>query len=80
MGAYAIKAKPKIDELLNKNECIVIDGLYSWEEYTYLKKHFPFLKLILILIIKKTNKTPLAIISRSTNHLRDSSSLLLKYG
>ena len=48
MGAYAIKAKPKIDELLNKNECIVIDGLYSWEEYTYLKRYFPFLKLILI--------------------------------
>lgn len=48
MGAYAIKAKPKIDELLGKNDCIVIDGLYSWEEYTYLKKYFPFLKLILI--------------------------------
>lgn len=46
MGAYAIKAKPKIDELLSKHEVIVIDGLYSWEEYTFLKKEFPGLILI----------------------------------
>lgn len=48
MGAYAVKAKPKIDKLLLKKDCIALDGLYSWEEYTYLKKYFPFLKLILI--------------------------------
>lgn len=46
MGAYAIKAKPKIDEMLNENDLIAIDGLYSWEEYTYLKKIFPSLTLI----------------------------------
>lgn len=48
MGAYAIKAKPKIDELLSTQNVIALDGLYSWEEYTYLKGYFPFLKLILI--------------------------------
>lgn len=48
MGAYAIKAKPKIDELLSTQDIIVLDGLYSWEEYVYLKKYFSFLKLILI--------------------------------
>jgi len=48
MGAYAIKAKPKIDELINKNDFVVIDGLYSWEEYIYLKKYFNSLKLVFI--------------------------------
>lgn len=46
MGAYAIKAKPKLDELLKKSDFIVIDGLYSWEEYSFLREHFDFLKLI----------------------------------
>lgn len=48
MAAYAIKAKPKIDNLLSKHDFVVIDGLYSWEEYRFLKEKFPFLKLILI--------------------------------
>lgn len=48
MGAYAIKAEPEIKEMLKKNELIVIDGLYSWEEYTYLKDKFSNLILILI--------------------------------
>ncbi len=37
MGAYAILIKPKIDMLLINNDFIVLDGLYSWEEYIYLK-------------------------------------------
>jgi dephospho-CoA kinase len=48
MAAYAIKAKPKNDELLKNNNFIVIDGLYSWEEYKYLKEQFSFLQLIVI--------------------------------
>jgi dephospho-CoA kinase len=48
MAAYAIKAESKINELLEKNNFIVIDGLYSWEEYLYLLNKFPFLKLILV--------------------------------
>lgn len=46
MEAYAIKAKPKIEELLRNNNVIAIDGLYSWEEYVFLKKEFPNLLLI----------------------------------
>jgi dephospho-CoA kinase len=46
MGAYAIKAKSKIDDLLLKHNFIIIDGLYSWEEYKYLKEYYPFLTLI----------------------------------
>lgn len=46
MAAYAIKAKPKIGELLKENNTLVIDGLYSWEEYVLLKKEFSSLTLI----------------------------------
>jgi len=48
MGAYGILIKPKIDALIKKNDLIVLDGLYSWEEFIYLRKYFPFLKLVLI--------------------------------
>lgn len=48
MGAMAIKAKPKLQELLKNNNIIAIDGLYSWEEYVILKREFPFLTLIQI--------------------------------
>lgn len=46
MGAFALKAEPKIKTLLAEKDSIVIDGLYSWEEYTYLKKMFPSLTII----------------------------------
>lgn len=46
MGAYATLSKPKIEKLLSSNNIIVIDGLYSWEEYVILKKEFPSLILI----------------------------------
>ena len=46
MGTYAVKAEPKINTLLANNDTIVIDGLYSWEEYTYLREKFPALTLI----------------------------------
>lgn len=46
MAAYAIKSKPNIDILLGYNDIVVIDGLYSWEEYIYLKKEYPNFVLI----------------------------------
>lgn len=46
MAAYAIKSKPQIEKLLSEHAIIAIDGLYSWEEYIYLKKFFPGLTLI----------------------------------
>lgn len=46
MAAYAIKMKPKIDELLKDHDVIVLDGLYSWEEYVFLKEEFPNLILV----------------------------------
>lgn len=54
MAAFAIKAKPKIDELLKTNDKIVLDGLYSWEEYKYLTDYFP--DLILVYVFADRNK------------------------
>jgi len=48
MSAMAIKIKPRINKALKKNSKIILDGLYSWEEYFYLKK---------LTKISKTNKT-----------------------
>ena len=39
MAAYALLNLPRIDSAL-ENSDVVIDGLYSWEEYTFLKAHY----------------------------------------
>ncbi len=39
MSAYARLNLSKID-LARKRSAVVIDGLYSWEEYTFLKTHY----------------------------------------
>ena len=39
MAAYAILNKPKIDAALETSD-VVVDGLYSWEEYLFLKESY----------------------------------------
>ena len=39
MAAYAELNLPRIKEALKTSD-VVIDGLYSWEEYTYLKERY----------------------------------------
>ena len=39
MEAYAKLNLPKIDSAV-KHSDVIIDGLYSWEEYTFLKAHY----------------------------------------
>lgn len=48
MAAYAVKIKPRIDEALQHHTMVVLDGLYSWEEYTYLTNQYPQLKTICV--------------------------------
>lgn len=48
MAAFAILNKPKIDELSKKGD-VVIDGLYSWSEYKYLKEIYKE-KLVVIAV------------------------------
>jgi dephospho-CoA kinase len=39
MDAYAQLSVPRIDAARKKSH-VVVDGLYSWEEYNYLKDHY----------------------------------------
>jgi len=39
MSAYARLNLPRIDSALEQSD-VVIDGLYSWEEYTFLKTYY----------------------------------------
>jgi dephospho-CoA kinase len=39
MAAYAKLNLPRIDSLLKSSD-VVVDGLYSWEEYILLKEHY----------------------------------------
>lgn len=48
MVAMAIKIEPRILEAAKINATIVLDGLYSWEEYIYLIDKFPQLQLLCI--------------------------------
>ena len=48
MAAYAIKIEPQIRQALKTSPVVILDGLYSWEEYLYLQPKFPQLKLIAI--------------------------------
>ncbi len=48
MGAMAIKMLPKIKENISKGKKIVLDGLYSWEEYEILSKEFSNLLILCI--------------------------------
>ena len=45
MDAFATLNFPKIDKMMRKGD-VVIDGLYSWEEYLAFKKKYP--KIIVV--------------------------------
>lgn len=40
MGAYAILNVPKIREFLKTSDGVVVESLYSWEEYIAIRKEF----------------------------------------
>ncbi len=48
MAAMAIKIEPRINSLKDTNQLIILDGLYSWEEYHYLIEKFTKLRLLCI--------------------------------
>lgn len=52
MGVVAKILLPKIEELSNKGD-VVLDGLYSWDEYIILKEKFSDLLVIAIVTDKK---------------------------
>ncbi len=48
MAAYAVKIKPRIEEALKQDNLVILDGLYSWEEYECLKKKYKNLSVLCI--------------------------------
>ncbi|MEK7070507.1 MAG: nucleoside monophosphate kinase [Patescibacteria group bacterium] len=48
MKAMALINKENIEKALKKNMIVVVDGLYSWEEYLYLREVFPEVKIYLL--------------------------------
>lgn len=79
MAAYAIKNEPLIKAGLEKGN-VVIDGLYSWEEYLYLKKIFSQLELVAVLApptvrYKRLTTRPVRPLSESESLSRDISQI-----
>ena len=55
--AMALLSHKKITEALKKHKLIVLEGMRSWEEYEYIKKHFPKAKVyILALYVDKQKR------------------------
>lgn len=48
MAVYAAYALSKIEEILKTHDLVVLDGLYSWEEYKYLIEKFGNIILLAI--------------------------------
>jgi dephospho-CoA kinase len=40
MGAYAVLALPKIEKAHKKSDTVLVESLYSWEEYKILREKF----------------------------------------
>ena len=61
MAAYAKLNLPRIDEALQKSN-VVLDGLYSWEEFILLKNYYgDRLSLVAVWSSPKTRYTRLAV-------------------
>jgi dephospho-CoA kinase len=60
MGAYALLSIPKIEEFL-KTDNVVLDGLYSWDEFVILHEKYPNIKLISIVNNKRLRYNRLAV-------------------
>jgi len=61
MAAMAIKIEPRIIAASKTNNTIVLDGLYSWEEYVVLKKKFPMVQLLCIYASPKVRRERLKL-------------------
>jgi dephospho-CoA kinase len=61
MAAYAKLNLPRIDEALQKSN-VIVDGLYSWEEFTLLKDYYgEKLSLVAVSSSPRTRHTRLAV-------------------
>lgn len=80
MAAMAIKIEPRILDAAKTHATIVLDGLYSWEEYVYLKKRFPQIQLLCIYAppsvrYDRLTRRPVRPLSQEESQSRDLSEL-----
>lgn len=76
MAAMAIKIEPRILAAAKDNATVVLDGLYSWEEYTYLVKKFPHIQLLCVwappeVRYERLSKRPIRPLTREEARERD---------
>ncbi|GEM_PF-85321 len=69
MEAFAKLNFQRICELLEKSRVIIIDGLYSWEEYLFLKENICDAEIILISLISHKNQRYFRLINRKERRL-----------
>ena len=67
MAAYAKLSLPRIEQALKSSD-VVIDGLYSWEEYTYLKERYGE-DLCLVAVWSSPKKRYARLTSRASRRL-----------
>jgi len=46
--AFAVLSLEKIKDALKDNMTVIVDGMRSWEEFLYLKKHLPTVKIYIL--------------------------------
>ncbi|HNZ66658.1 MAG: AAA family ATPase [Planctomycetes bacterium] len=62
MSAYAQLALPTIQEYLKENSTVLLDGLYSWSEYTFLRKNLTIpIYLIPVISLRENRYKRLAV-------------------
>jgi dephospho-CoA kinase len=54
MNVYAVKSWPEIEKALETNDFLILDGLYSWEEFKFIKEKLD--NLILVHLFTKPQK------------------------
>ena len=64
--AMAVLSKKKVEQSLKKNRVVVIEGMRSWEEYEYMKKNFPKVRLFIVAIHADKHKRYERISARPT--------------
>lgn len=69
MAAFAQLNIPKIKSALQKNDMVVIDGLYSWSEYVLLKKELG--DMLHVIAIQASPQTRYARLAQRTHDSHD---------
>lgn len=57
MAIYAKKSQPKIQKLYEQGENVIVESMYSWSEYKYLKEIYKDDFMVLGIVVEKELRT-----------------------